>query len=182
MKKGDKPKKAHGLTPCANGDVTDSGPSSAGVNGKRRILLKKTGAATAVLTTWMLPKKWQKPAIDVVGLPVHAQTSPSPFRDLVTTTDDVVRVTKYEFTENGVRHNITLNKTAVAAISFKFEISFNGRVIAASTFTFDQLLREYNIRFTVSFTETGTYTSVLSSDDVVVPADVATQTIIITVP
>ncbi len=68
-----------GPEPHTNGDVTASGSPSTGVEGNRRKLLKRTAraTATAALATWLLPKQWQKPAIDVVGLPVHAQTSPA---------------------------------------------------------------------------------------------------------
>ncbi len=77
--KDDKTTPAHDLTPRADSDVADSGSSSVGVDDRRRKLLKNTATATAtaVVAVGLLPKKWQKPTIDAVGLPVHAQTSPA---------------------------------------------------------------------------------------------------------
>ena len=82
--KDDKTTPVRDLTPRADGDVTDSGSS---LHSKRRTLLKRTGTvtATAALATWLLPKQWQKPAIDVVGLPLHAQTSPAVVTTAATT-------------------------------------------------------------------------------------------------
>ena len=90
--KDDKTTPSHDLTPRADGDVTDSGSP---LHSKRRTLLKKTGTvtATAALATWLLPKQWQKPVIDVVGLPLHAQTSPA-----VATTVATTRATTTEAT------------------------------------------------------------------------------------
>ncbi len=95
--KDDKTTPSHDLTPRADGDVTDSGSP---LHSKRRTLLKKTGTvtATAALATWLLPKQWQKPVIDVVGLPLHAQTSPAVATTVATTRATTTEATTTEAT------------------------------------------------------------------------------------
>ncbi len=95
--KGDKTTPAHDLTPRTDGDVTDSGSPP---HSNRRTLLKKTGTitATAALATWLLPKQWQKPVIDVVGLPLHAQTSPAVATTAATTGATTTEATTTEAT------------------------------------------------------------------------------------
>ncbi len=68
--------------------------SSREFGSKRRRLLKKTSAGAAVLAVWLLPKKWQKPVVNVVGLPAHAQMSPVGTPRLTTTHAN--RTTQFE--------------------------------------------------------------------------------------
>ncbi len=99
-----------------------------------------------------------------------------------TTTAEPLRVEEYTLRYRlvsgmpVVHHSIILNR-AVARPDFTFEITFGGITNDPETFT---LVRQSGDRHERSFPipegASGTYTSVLSSDDVVVPESLATQT------
>ncbi len=197
MKKDDKPTKAHDPTPRTDSDVTDSSSPSAGVDGKRRTLLRKTSAATATaaLASWLLPKKWQKPAIDVVGLPVHAQTSPAVATTAATTEATtteatttaatttaalaMVRIYNVERLGNVVVHSVSLTGATgpIGANDLVAKVTFGGteKTIAITN-------TNVAVRDMLPSGVTGTYTSVLSSPtgNVVVPESRATHMIPIT--
>ncbi len=164
--KDDKTKQAHDLTPPASGDVTDSGRPLPGVDSKRRTLLKKTGgvAAGAVLLSPLMPKKWQKPAIDVVGLPVHAQTSPA----ATTTATPKARVESYsiELQEGVVIYSVILTG-ATGPIGDTGPIESQD-LVAVGTIdagTSDEVIREpVRIRSTTANLEQGSGTDILPLD------------------
>ncbi len=186
MKKDDKPTKAHDLTPRTDSDVADSdSPPPYRVDGKRRKLLKNTGgvAAGAALLLPLMPKKWQKPAIDVVALPVHAQTSPAVATTVAITTAPTTTATAapvgvtaytltYEMNEGRVRHDITLESAVPGEVAFRFRVNFGGvtgimRGSASGSMGNPEM---YTVYLELPEGVTGTYTSALLESDAVMVA------------
>ncbi len=125
-KRGRHLKPKAGLEPRAEKNVTDS--PSGNLGRTRRTLLKKTGAATAALATWLLPKQWQKPVIGVVALPTHAQTSPvTPVITIFIGNNPLTPMTSASVVAGG---SITITLSAVPAapndISLKLLVSTVG--------------------------------------------------------
>ncbi len=152
-KRGRHLKPKAGLEPGTEKNVTDS--PSGNLGRTRRTLLKKTGAATAALATWLLPKQWQKPVIGVVALPTHAQTSPDPL-PVMTISADADRV------RPGGSVTITVETTNSQPVSEDIEL----RLIVSSAIgvTFGEIDGDYFIKSPFLFGEERTVSGNLEVD------------------
>ena len=148
------------------------------------------------VATWLLPKKWQKPAIDAVGLPVHAQTSPAVATTAATTEAPTTTATAapvgvttytitYEMNEGRVRHDITLESAVPGEVAFRFRVNFGGvtgimRGSASGSMGNPEM---YTVYLMLPEGVTGTYTSaLLESDAVMVASPGLERTVEITAP